>query len=66
MSADAGLCSLPHFDLNGRAGHQVVLMDAEAAGGYLRNGVGAVAVQGFVKAALAGIVIHTQRFCGAG
>ena len=66
MSADAGLCSLPHFDLNGRAGHQVVLMDAEATGGYLRNGVGAVAVQGFVKAALAGIVIHAQRFCGAG
>ena len=66
MAADAGLGSLPHFDFNGRAGHQVVLVDAETAGGHLSDGVGAVAVEILMEAALAGVVVDAERFCGAG
>ena len=66
MSADAGLCALAHFDLDGRTGVQIVLVDAEAAGGYLHDGVGAVLVEILVQAALAGVVVNAELLGGAG
>ena len=63
MAADAGLGALSHFDLNGGAGVQIILVDAEPAGGHLDDGVRTVAVEILVKAAFAGVVIDAQ---GAG
>ena len=44
VSADAGLGALAHLDLDGGARVEVIRVHAEAAGGHLHDGVGAVAV----------------------
>ena len=61
MAADAGLSALAHFDFDGSAGFQIILIHAETAGSYLYNGVGAIDIKVFVKAAFTGIIIGTQR-----
>ena len=61
MAADAGLCALAHLDLDGGAGFEVILVHAEAAGCDLNDGVGAVLIEVLVQAALAGIIIGTER-----
>ena len=66
MSADAGFCALAHFDLDGGTGFQVILVYAEAAAGYLDDGIGTVLVKVFMQAALAGVVENTQRRCCSG
>ena len=66
MSADAGLCALTHFDLDGGARVQTALLDTEAAGGYLHDRVCAVLVEIAVEAALAGVVVNTELLGGAG
>ena len=60
MSADTGLCALPHFDLDGGAGIQIPLMYAEPSGGDLHDGVLAVGVKVLMKSALAGIVADAK------
>ena len=60
VAADAGLCALPHFDLDGRAGLQILLVYAEPAGGHLHDGVLTVGVEVLVQAALAGVVADAQ------
>ena len=60
MSADTGLGALAHFDLDGRAGVQVCLIDAETAGGHLYDSVGAVGIEIPVQSALAGVVADAQ------
>ena len=66
MAADARLCALPHFDLDGGAGAEVILMHAEAAGRDLHDGICAVLVEILMQTALAGVVVDAERFCGAG
>ena len=66
MAADARLCALPHFDLDGGAGAEVILMHAEAAGRDLHDGICAVFVEIQMQTALAGVVVDAERFCGAG
>ena len=61
VAADAGLCALAHLDLNCRARFQVIFMYAEAAGRDLYDGVRAVLIEVLMQAALAGIIIGTQR-----
>ena len=60
MAADARLCALAHFDLDGRAGVEIPLVDAEAARGHLDDGVGAVGVEILVEAAFAGVVVNAE------
>lgn len=55
-----GLAPLAHFDLDGRAGVQICLIDAEAAGGHLYDSVGAVGIEIPVQSALAGVVADAQ------
>lgn len=45
MTANAGLRPLSHLDLNGRAGLEIILVDAEAAGCYLDDGIRAVLIK---------------------
>ena len=66
MSADAGLCALAHFDLDGGTGVQTALLDTEAAGGYLHDRVCAVLVEIAVESALAGVVVNAELLGGAG
>ena len=66
VAADAGLGALAHLDFNRRAGVQVIRMHAEAAGGHLHDGVGAVLVEVLVQSALAGVVVGAQRRGRAG
>ena len=61
VPADARLCTLSHFDLNGRAGFQIILVHAEAPGSHLHDGVGAILVEVLMQAALAGIIVGSQR-----
>ena len=65
MPADAGLGTLSHFDFNGGARLQIVLMHAEAAGSDLHNGVFSVTVKIFMQSALAGVVANSDLFGGA-
>ena len=66
VAADAGLCALAHLDLDGGARFEVILMDAEAAGCDLYDGVRAVLVKVLMQAALTGIVIGAERAGRAG
>ena len=61
MASDAGLCALAHLDLDGCAGLQIILVDAEAAAGYLDDGIGAVLVKIIMQAAFTGIVEDAER-----
>ena len=66
MASNAGLGALAHFDLNGGAGAEIVLVYAEPPRGHLHNGVGAVLVKILMQAALAGIVVNAQLLRGPG
>ena len=66
MAADSGLGALSHLDFDRRAGVQIRLMDAEAAGGHLHDGIRAVLVKVLVQTALAGVVENAQLGRGAG
>ena len=66
MAADAGLCALAHFDLNGRTGVEIAFMNAEPAGGYLYDGVFTIAIKILVEAPLAGVVADAQLLCRTG
>ena len=66
VPADAGLCALPHLDFNRRARLQVILVHAEATGGHLYDGVGAVFVEVLMQAAFAGVVERSQCLRGSG
>ena len=66
VSADARLGPLAHFDLNGRTGHQVVLVNTEPPGGHLGDGVAPIAVKVLVEAALAGVIADPQRLRRSG
>ena len=60
MAADAGLGALPHFDLNGGAGIQIVFMNAKTAAGDLNDGVCAIDIEILMQAALTCIVKDTK------
>ncbi len=66
VPADTGLCTLPHFDFNCGCRFQIVLVNAEPAGGHLHDGICAVAVEVLVEAAFAGIVTDIKLPGGAG
>ena len=66
VSADARLGPLPHLDLNGRAGHQVVLVNTEPSGRHLGDGVAPIAVKVLVESALAGVIADPQRLRRSG
>ena len=60
MSADSRFCSLAHFNLNGGSGIEVILMNAEAAGGYLNYGIFSIAIEILMEAPFSGIVENPQ------
>ena len=65
MSADAGFRALSHFDLDRRAGIQIILMHAEAPRRHLNDGVLSVFVEVLVQSALACVVKDPQLRRGA-
>ena len=64
--SNAGLGALAHFDLNGGAGAEIVLVYAEPPRGHLHNGVGAILVKVLMQSPLAGIVVNAQLLRGPG
>ena len=60
MTADTGFCTLTHFDFNGGAGFQIILMYTKSARSNLNYCVFAVAVKIFVESAFTGVVKNTQ------
>ncbi len=60
VPADSRLRALTHFDLNGCAGVEVVLVHAEPPACHLHDSVGTVGVEILVETALAGVVVNTQ------
>ena len=60
MAADSRLRPLAHLNFDGRPGHEVILMDPEASGSHLDDGIGTVLVELLIEAALPGIVAGTQ------
>ena len=60
MAADAGLCALPHLDLDGGAGIEILFLYAEPAGGDLHDGVVTVAIEILMEPAFAGVIIDAQ------
>ena len=66
VSADAGLGALAHFDLDGSTGVEVVLVDAEAAGGHLHHRIGTVPVEVLMQAAFPAVVADSQFLGGLG
>ncbi len=66
MAADAGLGALADLDLDGGAGAEVVLVDAEAAGSALDDGAVGVLVEILVEAALAGGPVGAKLASGHG
>ena len=63
MSANAGLGTLSHLDLDSGAGLQINSMHAEPAARYLHDRVWPVFIEIFVKPAFTG-VIHDTKLCG--
>ena len=66
MSADAGLCALAHFDLDGGARVQAAFLNTETAGGHLHDRVRTVFIEIAVESALAGVVVNAELLGGAG
>ena len=66
MTADAGLCALTHFYFDCSSAFQKRLVNAEATGGDLNDGVSAVFIKVLMQTALAGVVVDTERLRGAG
>ena len=60
MSADAGLCALPHLDFDGGAGFEILLMNAETAACNLHDRVRSVAVEVLVQTALTGVIENAE------
>ena len=65
MPADAGLCALPHLDLDRGVVLQILREHAESARCDLDDGVLAVLIEVAVQAALARVVVDAQLLCGA-
>ncbi len=65
MAADAGFCSLTHFDLNRRAGVEIILINPESSGSHLNDRVFAIAVEVFVQTSFTGIIQNAEFRCGA-
>ena len=66
MPADAGFRALSHFDLDRRAGVEIILVHAEAPRRDLYDGILSVNVEVLVKSALSRVVEDSQFGRGAG
>ena len=60
MSADTGLCTLPHLDFDGGSGFEVLLMHAETAACNLHDRVRTVAVEILMQTALTGVIENAE------
>ena len=64
MTADSRFCALSHFDFNGSAGLQIILVYAESPGSHLDDSVVSVAVKIFMQTAFSCIIKDTELLSG--